>query len=72
MPTPSRFDLSPEDFKKPLPKLRIASSIDDELRQLTSDICHLDPQLAEIVFSFTFSTKSRDERLAQIRDWARA
>ena len=72
MSTPSRFDLSLEDLEKPLPPLRPTASIDAELQQLTEEICRLDPELAEIAFSLSFPTKSRDEKLAQIRNWAKA
>lgn len=76
MSTLSRFHLTAEDLAKPakpLPPLPpSASSIEAELQQLAADICQFDPQLAEIAFSLSFSTKSRDERLAQIEDWARA
>jgi hypothetical protein len=72
MSTLSRFDLTLEDLKKPLPPLQPTASIDAKLQQLTEDICRLDPQLAEIAFSLSFPAKSREEKLAQIRDWAKS
>ena len=68
----SRFELKPEDLEKPLPPLQAPSSIDAELQELTRDICRLDPDLAEIAFSLSCSTMSREEKLAQIHDWAKA
>lgn len=73
MSTLSRFDLTAEDLAKPLPPLcPSASSVEAELQQLAAEICQLDPELAEIAFSLSFSTKPRNERLAQIEDWAKA
>ena len=72
MSTPSRFELTPEDLSKSLPPLKTSVSSEAELQQLVEEICQYDPELAEIVFSNSFSTKSREERLAQINDWARA
>ena len=70
MPTLSRFELTAEDLAKPLPPLRPTDSASEAgLQQLAEEICQLDPQLAEIAFSLSFSTKSRDERLEQIQDW---
>ena len=72
-PSPSRFELTQEDLEKPLPPLKTSSSTtDDELQKLSEEICRLDPQLAEIAFSLSLSAKSREEKLAEIHDWARA
>ena len=72
MPTLSRFALTAEDLAKPLPPLRpTASSAEAGLQQLAEEICQLDPQLAEIAFSLSFSTQSREEQLSQIEAWAR-
>ena len=72
MPTPSRFDLSPEDLDPPeLPPLQTAS-IYDILQQLSEDICRYDPDLAEMVFSMSFSSQSKEEKLTKIREWAKA
>ena len=65
----SRFDLSFDKPEKPLPLMPEVQSELDAIDQLAKDICALDSELAEILFSASFSTKSRDERNAQIRDW---
>ena len=66
----SRFDLSFDKSDKPLPALPASLSQEESLEQLTQEICQFDPELAEILFSAAFSTKSRDERVEKIRDWA--
>ena len=65
----SRFDIPFGKPDQPLPPLPEAQSELDTIDQLAKDICELDPGLAEILFSATFSTKSKEERVAQIRDW---
>ncbi|MFT4549279.1 MAG: hypothetical protein ACI8XO_002580 [Verrucomicrobiales bacterium] len=66
----SRFDLSFDSPKKPLPPLSESSSLDDSLDNLSKEICALDPEFAEILLSLTFSTESRDEKIAKLRGWA--
>ena len=65
----SRFDVSFGKSEKPKPSLPPTHAEDNSVDQLAKDICDLDPELAEILFSASFSTKTREERIAQIRDW---
>lgn len=71
MSTPSRFDLSPDELDPPeLPPLQ-TSSIDAVLQQLSEDICRYDPKLGELLFDASFSKKTREEKLTEIREWAK-
>ena len=68
MSTTSRFDIPPDSELPP----HLTASVDDNLQQLAREIGELDPDLAEIMFGMTFSTKSREERLAEIKAWGQA
>ena len=68
MSTTSRFDIPP-DYELP-PQL--TASVEDNLQQLAREIAELDPEFADIMFGMTFSTKSREERLAEIKAWGQA
>ena len=65
----SRFDLSFDKPEKPLPPLAENLSEEETLDQLVQEICDHAPELAEILFSVEFSTQTKDERVARIRNW---
>jgi len=69
--TPSRFDVALDDPKHDVP-LHVAESVEDNLQQLAQEICQYDPSLAEVMFGMSFSTKSREERVAQIKAWGQS
>jgi len=71
MSTLSRFEIPLDDPAHDLPP-HLKASVEDNLQQLAREIGQLDPELAEIMFGMTFSTKTRAERRAQIEAWGRA